>query len=95
MRTTITMRMKFLKFRAWKFPKYFRAVNRYVITENFTVWYGSSSKRNVPVEGNMRIQFDYVPAENSLKETNSDIDYTRRLCVIGQNLDMIALASLF
>lgn len=57
--------------------------------------YGSvlRAKGIVPVEGNKWIQFNYVPGENSLQET--DIDYTGRLCVIGQKLDKAGLASLF
>ena len=38
-------------------------------------------------------QFDYVPGENNLQETEPD--FTGRICVIGENLDKPGLAALF
>ena len=43
-------------------------------------------------EGGWR-QFDYVPGERNLQETEPD--FTGRICVIGENLDKPGLAALF
>ena len=53
------------------------------------------AKGIIPVEGGKWIRFDYVPGEDSLGETDADIDYTGRLCVIGKHLDRAGIASLF
>lgn len=51
------------------------------------------AKGIVPLQSGKWIQFDYVPGEHS--QTETDPDYTGRLCVIGRNLDRTGLASLF
>ena len=73
------------KFQAGRIGEALRRITRYGTVLR--------AKGIVPVGDGKWIQFDYVPGENSLRET--DADYTGRLCVIGQNLDPDGLASLF
>ena len=94
--STAMMRKKPLKPGAWSLetPKVFQdgKINEALrkIPQYGTVL---RAKGIVPLQSGKWIQFDYVPGEHS--QTETDPDYTGRLCVIGRNLDRTGLASLF
>ena len=51
------------------------------------------AKGIVRTDQNQWIQFDYVPGENTIKETAADV--AGRICVIGEHINDLELAGLF